>query len=386
MGPIVFVLALLLGSAKGDYPCLCSYQVEAAIHATPDESSTVDGYMYEFDCKPFYDLPGIDPKFAVIGNENKYGYIVKNTDIQIQTCQGNIPAIHLVKTTTAAIPITPTTTMSTTLLPTTKTTTPLPTTKTTTPQPTTPQPTKPTTPQPTTPTTQSTAPIVSTKTTGSHSTKPHTSQQTTPTTAKTTQQTITTTRRTTITTQAPTTTKTTTPRPTTRPPTTTTMLTTSTRRTTTAAMSSMGKCLVRLGHPDPTHVSTDGVYCYQFIDTKQSWMHAKQDCARRNGHLLSIDSQSKNDFTYKMLTKIPYVQPVWIGLNDRTSEEKWQWDSGIPATYFNWMPVRFIDQYHSTEDCGVFVHARQGQWDDMDCDGISYDIVLAFPYICQFRL
>ncbi|XP_052819914.1 echinoidin-like [Mya arenaria] len=164
------------------------------------------------------------------------------------------------------------------------------------------------------------------------------------------------------------------------------MPTTSPLRTSTAAMSLMGKCLLRLGHPNSTHVSTDGLYCFQFIDTKQSWMHAKEDCARRNGHLLSIESERKTNFIYKMLTKIPYVQPIWIGLHDRTSEEKWQWDSGIPATYFNWMPGRFVDQYHSTEDWVVFVHARHGQWDDMDCDGISYEIVLSFPYICQFRL
>jgi len=41
----------LLILVKGDYSCLCNYDVEAGVLSQPDPSSHVIGYMYEFDCE-----------------------------------------------------------------------------------------------------------------------------------------------------------------------------------------------------------------------------------------------------------------------------------------------------------------------------------------------
>ena len=52
-------------------PVIWIFQVETEIRSAPTPNSNVDGYMYGFDCKPYYDVPGIDPKYSAIGNEHK---------------------------------------------------------------------------------------------------------------------------------------------------------------------------------------------------------------------------------------------------------------------------------------------------------------------------
>lgn len=62
---------LIIKKVTCDYVCLCSYQVELEIFEKPDSSSNVDGYMYEFDCKPSYNINGLDPAYKAVGNEGK---------------------------------------------------------------------------------------------------------------------------------------------------------------------------------------------------------------------------------------------------------------------------------------------------------------------------
>ena len=55
-----------------------------------------------------------------------------------------------------------------------------------------------------------------------------------------------------------------------------------------------------------------------------------------------------------------------------------------PVTYTNWMPGRFIDDYHDGEDCGLFVTARRGQWDDIICTGTLFSEPAKHHWICQY--
>lgn len=65
------LLLQVVPSTLADYTCLCSYQVETEIYSKPDQSSPIDDYMYEFDCKPVYTVDGLDPAFVAIGNNNQ---------------------------------------------------------------------------------------------------------------------------------------------------------------------------------------------------------------------------------------------------------------------------------------------------------------------------
>lgn len=79
-------LCLLIGKVLCDYKCVCSYQVELEIHEKPDTSSSVTGYMYEFDCKPLYVIDGLDSKFNAIGNEGKVWDIYWVWDFLTKLC------------------------------------------------------------------------------------------------------------------------------------------------------------------------------------------------------------------------------------------------------------------------------------------------------------
>ncbi|KAH3826978.1 hypothetical protein DPMN_128906 [Dreissena polymorpha] len=49
---VLLLIFATFATVAGDYPCVCNYNVEAAVHLLPDDNSEALGYMYEFDCKP----------------------------------------------------------------------------------------------------------------------------------------------------------------------------------------------------------------------------------------------------------------------------------------------------------------------------------------------
>ncbi|KAH3783652.1 uncharacterized protein LOC127842006 isoform X5 [Dreissena polymorpha] len=354
-GQWLLVILLFVTAVEADYPCLCSYQIEAEVLAQPKSTAKVDGYMYEFDCRAYYAIPGLDKAYAAVGNENKYGYVKITSDTQIQVCQGAIPTSDLV--TTTPIPATTTTTAASTTTEKTpaSSTSPVVTTSFTTPMPTT--------------TTASTS-ITSTM-------RPITTQATDMTTTPI---------------------STTTTRPTTVPSTitttqiatrTTTQTTLSTTFPQTTNLSNQAYCTSLLRTSNTRYVTNNGIFCYEYVNRNVSWEAARNDCRNRSGNLLEIESGATNAFIYNFIGSIDFFHPIWIGLHDLINEEGWMWDTGTPLSktrYTNWTPSRYIDQYHVTEDCCVLVWSRLGQWDDVDCDGRSYNEVTSKAYICQFKI
>ncbi|XP_053380403.1 uncharacterized protein LOC123559120 isoform X2 [Mercenaria mercenaria] len=127
-----------------------------------------------------------------------------------------------------------------------------------------------------------------------------------------------------------------------------------------------------------------GENCYEFVPLNDSWIHAKEDCHNKGGYLLSIISADEQTFVSNMLTTINVTQQLWLGLDDRINEEQWEWNSGDPVHYINWIPGRYIDQYHDQEDCAVMDMSRGGQWDDADCNTVVSGGMLSYPWICQY--
>lgn len=294
-----------------DYRCLCSYQVELEILEKPDPSSNVIGYMYEFDCKPSYQVDGLDKAYSAVGSEGKLGYVVMTSNIQIQTCQGSIPDIDRVKTTTTRL-ATPTT---------------LPRTTST---------------KATTPTGSST---VSATPTSSSLTS--TTLRVTPSSA-----------------------------PTTTLPTTKFL-------TTVKLLQNSCPTIVKQNASVQNIFQHNGI-CYEFVPVKNNWKYAQTDCKSKGGHLVSIENEDQQSFVSSMLSTVHVTDPVWLGLHDRVNEEHWQWDTGMPANYTNWYPGRFIDQYHDQEDCGLMIPNRKHRWDDVDCNGITFEGLFKYNWICQY--
>ncbi|XP_045172520.2 uncharacterized protein LOC123534363 [Mercenaria mercenaria] len=285
----------------GDYDCMCNYNVEQAVYATPTASGQPLGYMYEFDCKPVTKIQENSDSVYTIEYEMQLGYVPVGQQVQLQTCPGEPSSTDLIPSTTEGSVTTMTTTTTpvqttaknttprpttttqkptttTTLKPTTSTTTPKPTTSTTTPIPT----TSTTTPKPTMP---STTPIPTTSTTTPR-----------PTTSTTTP------KPTTSTTTPRPTTSTTTPKPTTTPrPTTTekptTESTTTTPKPTTTMQSTTMTSTTRTTMPLTTRVTTPFMYWsmaanvqgtpYQYVGVGYNLLQGNPDTTTDPGYLTS---------------------------------------------------------------------------------------------------
>jgi len=87
-----------------------------------------------------------------------------------------------------------------------------------------------------------------------------------------------------------------------------------------------------------------------------------------------------------MMNRLRKFNPIWLGLFDEQHEEQWQWVSGTPMNYSNWVPDRMHDKYHGFENCGLYIPARKGQWDDVKCKGVLFSESGTHPWICQYNL
>ena len=67
--------------------------------------------------------------------------------------------------------------------------------------------------------------------------------------------------------------------------------------------------------------------CYELVHTRTSWTGAESDCATRGGHLVHIENADQQQTIYNVVRQY-HRDHVWIGLNDRASEEHFVWSSG----------------------------------------------------------
>ena len=72
---------------------------------------------------------------------------------------------------------------------------------------------------------------------------------------------------------------------------------------------------------------------------------------------------------------------MWIGINDRKTEGKFEWIDGSSSTYTNWHqgPPKQPDDWNNNEDC-VYMK-KDGTWADIYCEW--YYPIGAYVYICK---
>ncbi|XP_013416338.1 uncharacterized protein LOC106177921 isoform X3 [Lingula anatina] len=124
--------------------------------------------------------------------------------------------------------------------------------------------------------------------------------------------------------------------------------------------------------------------CYQFVNRKEWWETARKFCARKGGHLIQLDNSELVAFIKgKLRGNYGDWDTVWIGANDRGTENKWIWDgSDEEISYSNWGQGQpstsiFVGPF---EDCATMEKADDYRWHDHAC-GIAGQ---AYQFICQY--
>ena len=68
------------------------------------------------------------------------------------------------------------------------------------------------------------------------------------------------------------------------------------------------------------------IYCHDIAD-------AMDQASAENAYLVSINDQAENEWVSETFGR----ENFWIGLSDAQKEGQWQWHSGEPITYTNWL-------------------------------------------------
>jgi hypothetical protein len=76
-----------------------------------------------------------------------------------------------------------------------------------------------------------------------------------------------------------------------------------------------------------------------YLLSKQSWTAAETEAIGLGGHLVTVNDATENTFLVNSFVLGGHSgDPLWIGLNDATTEGTFVWSSGQPVTFTDWQP------------------------------------------------
>lgn len=120
----------------------------------------------------------------------------------------------------------------------------------------------------------------------------------------------------------------------------------------------------------------DGVCRVRCLTPELTWISAEDDCRSWGGRLTTIPNASVNGCLTTTVS-------LWIGLNDISIEDQFEWADGTPLGSFTQWNSGEPDNQQGTEvvesDC-VRILSSSGDWSDEGCNG-SRD----YGYVCERR-
>ncbi len=118
-------------------------------------------------------------------------------------------------------------------------------------------------------------------------------------------------------------------------------------------------------------------HSYFVYEQEMSWIDAKQYCERLGGTLVTITSQSEQNFINDLINGNKRSN-YWIGANDISSEGNWQWVTGEKFSFSNWDKGEPNNQ-GGNEDYAL-IHKSTRLWNDGD-QYLGFD----FGFICEWK-
>ncbi|XP_067660160.1 snaclec 5-like [Haliotis asinina] len=110
--------------------------------------------------------------------------------------------------------------------------------------------------------------------------------------------------------------------------------------------------------------------CYRFYTEAEDWLGAQMKCVSAGANLVAI----YNDKTRDLMRSLISNGVLWIGLNDRASEQSWVWADGSALTSNYWNPGEPLTSRVS--NCVSYNPHRNGGWDDVRCDN-------KYRFVCE---
>ena len=103
----------------------------------------------------------------------------------------------------------------------------------------------------------------------------------------------------------------------------------------------------------------------------EDWHDAQRKAVAEGAHLVSINDEAEQHW----LQVIFGGKPFWIGLTDAEKEGEWQWDSGEPVTYTNWVvyPIARDKSPDTEKDYVVFTFIR-GEWQAISPESLLWEV------------
>ena len=89
-----------------------------------------------------------------------------------------------------------------------------------------------------------------------------------------------------------------------------------------------------------------------------TWDEAEAQAQALGGHLVTLNDEVEDRFLYQF-----FGDGYWIGLTDRNGEGNWQWSSGEPVTYSNWLNSE-PNNNGGRQNYAWYWWGQGGKWDD----------------------